>query len=62
MDRELTVSEARRLKLPDADPLSGEEVVWAPIPARKTSHSAGVPSFESVAAIAGAILGDGAAA
>jgi hypothetical protein len=35
MDRELTVSEARKLKLPDADPINGEEVVWAEPPARR---------------------------
>jgi hypothetical protein len=45
MDRELTVSEARKRRLPDADPINGEPVVWAErIPA---------PAFEEAARILG---------
>lgn len=53
MDRELTVSEARKLKLPDADPINGEPIVWAePTPKRRKD-------FEEAAHILG---GDGKAA
>lgn len=55
---ELTVSEARRIGLPDQDPINGEPVVWAPMPAQKSFRSPEAGAFEE----AGAISGDGAAA
>jgi hypothetical protein len=32
-DKELTIEQARRLRLPDRDPISGDWIVWAETPA-----------------------------
>ncbi len=65
MDQELTQQQARKLGLPDQDPINGEPIVWAePIPAQQDRKSRFQPgtSIEEAVAIASRILGDGAAA
>jgi hypothetical protein len=51
MDQELTQQQARKLRLPDHDPINSEPIVWAPILAPRKD-------FEEAARL----LGDGRAA
>jgi len=53
MEQELTVSQARSRKLPDTDPYSGEEVVWAPILAPAERDKQRALNFEAAAQILG---------